>query len=184
MRYTWADGGEPQEGLLVIGPGTAGSVVDASWVDSWHMSVKMMLCRGEVRGDGGLSVRGSYAAPPGPDWGWRIALALSSPQALTMYNVTPAGEKALAVAAVYARPPMCSVSPMLAKTRPTSPRGTIPNPTERRSTPPPTTPRPQICLPAIAAMVSATIRSGAPGRRNDLRSVRIPISTKKTGARK
>jgi hypothetical protein len=52
-----------------------------------------------------LSVAGTYAAPPGPDWGWRITIEPQSPAAfrLRMYNISPAGPSDLAVEAIYAR---------------------------------------------------------------------------------
>ena len=31
-----------------------------------------MACEGAVEPDWAIAVHGSYAAPPGPDWGWRI----------------------------------------------------------------------------------------------------------------
>ena len=50
-------------------------------------------------------MRGSYAAPPGPDWGWRIAIRPGdgSALAIVMHNVTPGGEEAVAVEATYKR---------------------------------------------------------------------------------
>ncbi|MBA4072949.1 MAG: hypothetical protein C0497_14080 [Gemmatimonas sp.] len=72
MRYLWADGGKPQSGtLLLVGDATLTAWAGA-WTDSWHLAHQLMDCRGS--GDGNsVSVRGTYAAPPGPDWGWRLA---------------------------------------------------------------------------------------------------------------
>ena len=63
-----------------------------------------MACEGAVEPDGAIAVRGSYAAPPGPDWGWRIVIRPAGKPALhiVMYNVTPGGQEALAVEATYA----------------------------------------------------------------------------------
>lgn len=105
VAYTWAHDGKPCAGFLLVGRETTGDVVHASWVDSWHQRERPMPCTGTADGRGGVDVRGSYAAPPGPDWGWRIALGPTDDGGLrlTMWNVTPAGEEDLAVEAVYRR---------------------------------------------------------------------------------
>lgn len=106
IDYTWAYHGTPQEGTLLLG-GPAGQPVTAVWADSWHMGHDAMACRGGVDASGRLTLRGSYPAPPGPDWGWRIDLAVSrdGPPTLTlvMFNVTPDGQEDLAVEATLAR---------------------------------------------------------------------------------
>ena len=80
--------------------------VSAHWIDSWHMDHAAMTCTGTVSGNV-ISVRGTYAAPPGPDWGWRIDLSVEPAKLrLTMFNISPAdlgGGEALAVEAVYRR---------------------------------------------------------------------------------
>lgn len=105
VRYTWVYDGVEQEGVLIVGNNNKELEATAGWVDSWHQGGKVMLLRGEVAADGAISVRGAYAAPPDPDWGWRIGLSQSSPDELrlTMHNVTPDGQEELAVEAVYAR---------------------------------------------------------------------------------
>jgi hypothetical protein len=74
------------------------------WIDSWHMGPAVMACYGSVSATP-LSVRGSYSAPPGPDWGWRIDLATDGRDtlAVTMYNISPTGKEELAVEATYGR---------------------------------------------------------------------------------
>lgn len=64
-----------------------------------------MHCAGTLTLDGVASVQGRYAAPPGPDWGWRITLTPSSDAAfvLRMFNITPDGTEMLAVEAPYTR---------------------------------------------------------------------------------
>jgi hypothetical protein len=53
------------------------------------------------------SVRGTYAAPPGPDWGWRIDVTPDGDKLrIEMHNVWPeeqGGKEELAVEAVYGR---------------------------------------------------------------------------------
>ncbi|MBX3050922.1 MAG: DUF1579 family protein [Caldilineaceae bacterium] len=103
LRYTWADDGNPQDGLLLLGAESDDGSVQAVWVDSWHMDRVQMQFWGAVGPDGVVSVAGSYAAPPGPDWGWRIVIEPRQGDSfrLLMYNVTPEEEEQLAVEAVY-----------------------------------------------------------------------------------
>jgi hypothetical protein len=114
LRYTWAYEGEPQEGRLIVGRGPADGAVQAVWFDTWHMRDQFMVCegespaagsRGEDAAEGAVTVRGSYAAPPGPDWGWEIAIEPRGPDGfrLRMTNITPEGERFLAVEIGYAR---------------------------------------------------------------------------------
>ncbi|WP_420645319.1 DUF1579 family protein [Candidatus Leptofilum sp.] len=105
LNYTWAYKNQSQAGLLLFGQ--EGEQVDAAWVDSWHMQHAMMHCTGEIQSDGGITVLGSYAAPPGPDWGWRLTIQpLSDAQfKFIMHNITPEGEAMLAVEAIYSRQP-------------------------------------------------------------------------------
>ena len=81
-------------------------------------------------------------------------------------------------------PPMCSVRPMLAKMRPTSPRGIMPSPIASRSAPLSSTPSEQACLPTTAASVSTAANPSTPGWPNTARSTPMPMSTKNTGTRK
>jgi hypothetical protein len=105
LDYTWAHQGQPQEGSLLIGG--EGTSVTAYWIDTWHMGHKVMACQGVAESDGRISVRGSYAAPPGPDWGWRINLIPNRGQMLgvIMFNISPEGREELAVEAAYSRQP-------------------------------------------------------------------------------
>ena len=64
--YDWSYEGEEQAGLLLFGYDDE-NVVSAAWVDSFHMSTKIMSCAGRAA-DGSADLSGSYAAPPGPDW--------------------------------------------------------------------------------------------------------------------
>ena len=105
LDYTWAYHGKPQEGSLLVGRDAKTGELSAHWIDSWHMGDKVMACRGAATDGGALSVRGSYAAPPGPDWGWRTTISPDDGRTLriTMYNVTPDEQEDLAVDATYTR---------------------------------------------------------------------------------
>lgn len=117
LRYTWATDGDPEDGLIVLRELRGG--VQAVWGDSWHTPDGFYLWNGEIVGSdraglqterdaltGGLvSIRGSYPAPTGPDWGWRIELDLRQNDRLQMrmVNITPDDQEMLAVQAVYSR---------------------------------------------------------------------------------
>jgi hypothetical protein len=105
MRYTWAEGGKPQDGTLLIGTATGEKAADIVWLDSWHMRDDVLRLRRQPAGDALLDALGSWAAPPGPDWGWRIVLRPESRDAfrMLMYNITPEGREMLAVEAAYRR---------------------------------------------------------------------------------
>lgn len=107
LDYTWSYDGKPQEGSLLVGLDRKAGTASAHWIDSWHMGSKVMALGGPA-GDGGgaLVVRGTYAVPNHPDWGWRIDLLAEDGEALrvVMYNVWPEGKQEdLAVEAVYTR---------------------------------------------------------------------------------
>ncbi|MEO8680854.1 MAG: DUF1579 family protein [Vicinamibacterales bacterium] len=104
VDYTWADKGTPQEGSLLVGWEKSTGVVTMAWIDSWHNSDRVMVLTGSVRDDGTLDARGSYGAPPGPDWGWRTELfATADLLSMVMFNVSPEGRDELAVDAQYKR---------------------------------------------------------------------------------
>ncbi len=105
LDYTWAYQGRAQEGSLLLGSDADAGAVTAHWIDTWHMGDKVMACRGPAPDDATLSVRGSYAAPPGPDWGWRIDLtpAVGATLRLLMFNIDPDGREEPAVEATYTR---------------------------------------------------------------------------------
>jgi len=99
----WEFEGNPQEGSILFGSDRERGVVTALWVDSWHTINKVMSCEGVAGAS--LDLLGSYAAPPGPNWGWRTVIDTPEPDSfrMVMYNISPAGKEHLAVDAVYRR---------------------------------------------------------------------------------
>ena len=59
VRYTWADQGQPQDGLLAVRLAPEQSALDGVWIDSWHVGKTFMTLGGEGDRDGGLSLLGS-----------------------------------------------------------------------------------------------------------------------------
>ena len=104
FNYDWTYEGEAQAGVLLLGVSDEENAASAAWVDSFHMSSTIMSFVGTVA-DGAVDVRGSYAAPPGPDWGWRITTRSVSASELqiVMHNISPEGQEDLAVQIDYAR---------------------------------------------------------------------------------
>lgn len=100
LDYTWAYQGAPQQGTVLLAE-AANQEVSASWTDTWHMGDQTMHCKGTTTSDGSLSLLGSYAAPPGPDWGWRVVIRAGRDIQIAMYNITPEGQEEIAVEAVY-----------------------------------------------------------------------------------
>jgi hypothetical protein len=104
IDYTWSYQGKPQQGSLLVGLQKKAGIATGHWIDSFHNGEKVMACTGSAADDGTVSVRGSYQAPPGPDWGWRIDV---TPGADTLrivhHNVWPEGKEELAVDSRYTR---------------------------------------------------------------------------------
>jgi hypothetical protein len=103
FTYTWSHEDVSQEGVILLGYDATQEMATAAWVDSWHMSSKTMACEGSIEAQGAINVRGSYEAPPGPDWGWRIVITPKSGKKLqiVMDNISPEGAEELAVRADY-----------------------------------------------------------------------------------
>jgi hypothetical protein len=93
IRYLWEQAGEPQEGLLVVRNAPDVGAEDIVWVDSFHTGGQFMRLRGEADEAGRVVALGSYPAPEGPDWGWRIVLGSEGTDELhvLMYNILPDG---------------------------------------------------------------------------------------------
>lgn len=105
LEYSWAFDDRPQVGRLILGQDPGSHAVKAVWFDSWHMKNDFMVCQGGVDPTGVVAVKGTYSAPPGPDWGWEILIEPDAQGgfALSMYNIPPGGEPELAVEARYTR---------------------------------------------------------------------------------
>lgn len=110
IDYTWDEDDflqehGPQEGVLLVGHESKTDGVTVVWLDSWHNSDRTMVCPGALLENGGVDVIGTYPGAPGePEWGWRTRIEPDSDGwVLTMFNVTPTGEEALAVHADYRR---------------------------------------------------------------------------------
>ena len=88
---------------MLVGCQDDGKVISAHWIDTFHMGRKVMACMGGLREDGTLDVRGSYTAPPGKDWGWRITVTANPGRELriVMHNIDPQGKEELAVEAAH-----------------------------------------------------------------------------------
>ena len=103
LEYTWSWQEQPQSGAMIVGHEDEANVDTAYWVDSWHNSDKGILCRGAAGSGAAMTVVGSFAAPPGPDWGWDIVLTPRPGEALSIVHhvYTPEGEQGPAVEANY-----------------------------------------------------------------------------------
>ncbi len=103
LNYDWSHDGEIQTSVLLFGYNEE-HAASAAWVDSFHMSSKIMFCTGTAA-DGSVTLLGSYEAPPGPNWGWRIVIRSGSANELqiVMHNISPEGQEDLAVQSDYTR---------------------------------------------------------------------------------
>ena len=103
FNYEWTYEGEPQAGVLLVGADEE-NAASAAWVDSFHMSSKILFSTGHAA-EGAVDVRGSYAAPPGPDWSWQTVIRAGSANELevVMHNTSPEGQEDLAVQAKFTR---------------------------------------------------------------------------------
>src|SRR4030095_1788542 len=63
FNYDWTYEGAEQSGVLLFGCDEE-NAASAAWVDSFHMSTKIMSCAGSAP-HGAAQLSGFYAAPPG-----------------------------------------------------------------------------------------------------------------------
>ena len=105
VDYTWEYQRAPHSGSLLIGWQKKDGTATAHWIDSFHNGDRVMACTGALTDGGGISVRGAYSAPPGPDWGWRIDVIPEGDASLRIihHNIWPEGKEELAVEGVYSR---------------------------------------------------------------------------------
>jgi hypothetical protein len=104
LGYDWSLEGVRQSGLMLLKHDVKAHTLKAVWIDSYHMSGDFMVSTGSADDPRTISVRGSYAAPPDPDWGWRTVIAaVHDGVELSMFNITPDGEESIAVHALYRR---------------------------------------------------------------------------------
>jgi hypothetical protein len=100
--YDWIYRGKKQEGSMLIGNDIKSQLNSIYWIDTWHMGNKAMMCKAVAPNENDISVIGSYPAPPGPDWGWRIAIAPGDARlSFTMFNISPVGNEDIAVETIY-----------------------------------------------------------------------------------
>lgn len=86
VAYTWAEEGEPQDGLLLVEDGGAPNEAIGIWIDSWHQKPGWMELEGTVA-DGVIRLLGHYAEGQA---GWRITLDPSGESLrMTMDNILP-----------------------------------------------------------------------------------------------
>src|SRR5215203_6043925 len=99
IEYDWTFDEAVQEGLILIGDEKDTDSIKAFWIDSWHLSDKFLVSEGRRAKNGAISLKGFYAVPDHPEWGWRTVIEPERDEAfkIVMYNVSPEGEEALAV---------------------------------------------------------------------------------------
>jgi Protein of unknown function (DUF1579) len=102
IDYNWSYQNAPQEGSMLIGFEPDEKLVTIHWIDTWHMSNKVLALQGLAESDGSINVLGSYPAPPDSDWGWRIVITPADKSLnISMFNISPQGDEYPAVEASY-----------------------------------------------------------------------------------
>jgi hypothetical protein len=98
IRYHWSYEGKPHTGTIALRPD------GADFTDTFHSPTPMAFTPGANKWSL-VDVFGTYPAPEGPDWGWRITLSHrpSGELVLQMTNLTPWGEEGRAVRMVGKR---------------------------------------------------------------------------------
>lgn len=91
-------------GVVLYGYSTQKEQFEAAWVDNCHNDTNIMNLTGRAMGTP-FSATGSYTVPDGDPWHWRMEIEMPDGDhvVLTAYNISPAGEEALAVKTEYNR---------------------------------------------------------------------------------
>lgn len=105
IEYDWIYEGKKQDGLILLGNDKDSDLIKAFWIDSWHMSDKLLISEGAKSENNFVSLKGFYQVPEHPDWGWRTVIESENSDSfkITMFNVSPEGVEDLAVEAIYER---------------------------------------------------------------------------------
>ena len=104
IDYTWNHEDAAHAGLLLIGFDKEREIVNATWADSWHSSVKPLALAGKINEQGVIDLHGSFEVPNSADWLWRIVVTPATETLqIVMYNGSPEGVEDLAVQAEYRR---------------------------------------------------------------------------------
>ncbi len=102
IEYDWIFETNKQAGLILLGQEKNAELIKGFWIDSWHLSDKFMISEG-LESDRAISIKGFYAVPDHPDWGWRTTIENRDHDSfkITMYNISPEGQADLAVETTY-----------------------------------------------------------------------------------
>jgi len=104
IEQEWSYQGAKQEGLLLIIAGYPGRA-SLHWIDTWHQPTTLMFLEQDQKTADRFTFLGSYPAPTGPDWGWRVELKYdpAGTLRLDMFNVSPDRKSTPAVESTYTR---------------------------------------------------------------------------------
>ncbi len=107
-EYNGTMQGKPYEGISIYGYNMSDEKFESVNVDSFHTGTFIMMQQSD-EGAEKFAARGNYYWKVSPEeiqtWGWRTELDLQDDDTLVLliYNITPAGEEALAVETIDKR---------------------------------------------------------------------------------
>lgn len=104
-QYEGSISGKTFEGIAIVGFSISDDKFQMAWVDSFHMSTGIMFSEGK-KANMLFSAVGNYGATGGSGpWGWRTEMDLRDTDTLIIsaYNITPAGDEAMATQTVFTR---------------------------------------------------------------------------------